>query len=263
MQIEAWSAPSPSGPFNIANHALNKLVMPVESGKAFTSQPSDYDTGFCFYDVVSGDVVQSSKAHLAIQDVTNLTGQPVPAADTPTPGSSLPGCEDVRANMTIDCAVSRAVNGMPTVCDTNPDDSQCVLHLLPAFCGDLPATKLPGGNASTQIEACMRGISQGPCVANPGGAACLSGQFAGIKYVVGDGNGSSSASQIKRQTSQKCLICDDNESLVPAEDEFWIGRSRQRLGLILYPSFWVSANENPRRHEKLHQFGHQFAELVC
>ncbi|TDZ31892.1 hypothetical protein C8035_v001080 [Colletotrichum spinosum] len=222
--IEAWSAPSPSGPFNIANHGLNKLTLPAEAGKALGSNENVHDNSFCFYDAASNQVIQSSKLHFAIQDITDLTGQLVPPADKPTPAISLPGCGGVEAKMTIDCAISKAVNGLPGEC-SNPNDSICLLHLLPAFCGDLGSVKTAGVHASDDIEACMRGISQGPCIANPGGAACLSGQFAGISFVTdnGGGGGGSSSSRIKRQNSQKCLICDEKESLVPAEDEFWIG----------------------------------------
>jgi hypothetical protein len=39
---------------------------------------------------------------------------------------------------------------------------------------------------------CLRRIGLGPCVANPSGAACLLGQFAGTQFVVGGGNSSSS-----------------------------------------------------------------------
>ncbi|KAL2877622.1 hypothetical protein SGCOL_007151 [Colletotrichum sp. CLE4] len=119
-----------------------------------------------------------------------------------------------------DCIVARSFATIPSGCDANPSNKTCILHLWPAFCLDLPEVRT-GANASDALEICVRKISQGPCVANPSGAACASNLFAGIKYVGGVGGGGSSATS-KRQTSNDPLF-GNPESNIPLEDQFWMG----------------------------------------
>jgi hypothetical protein len=127
-----------------------------------------------------------------MSQITNLTGVLIPSPSVLLTEGELPVCNDEDTDLlgTPDCTIAKAVNGMPPGCDADPGLMECILHLFPAFCGDLSAVRMGIGNFDEEVERCMRTISQGPCVANPGGAACASGLFPGISFV-GGGGGSS------------------------------------------------------------------------
>lgn len=186
----------------------------------------------CIYDIQSGNFVTApsdpTQRHIQTEQITNLTNVAIPGSQQPLPETSLPGC--VIGNPlypngsfypdSIDCAVSKAINGMPTECESNPQAQECVIYLFPAFCGDVPAFRA-GINASSDIDYCFRRIGLGPCVANPGGAACLSGKFAGIQYIGDTGNTGSSK---KRDNGPDPLFGGQGEDLRPVEDQFWGGK---------------------------------------
>jgi hypothetical protein len=120
----------------------------------------------------------------------------------------------------VDCAIAKAVNGMLPECESNPQASVCIVYLFPAFCGDF--SSISAGNNTPDIEYCLRRVGLGPCVANPGGAACLSGQFAGIQFVVGGGSNTGSS----KRDNPDPLFGDQGQDLIPLEDQFWVGKKR-------------------------------------
>ena len=197
----------------------------------------------CIYDSEYGNPVTlpaPEKSYFSPESVTNLTGIALPGSGDLQPEDELPGCSDGAAQ---DCLIARAVNGMPAECAANPSTRLCVLHLVVAFCFDVPM-RLAGEDASAQVEACFRRVALGPCVANPGGAACSSGQFAGIAQFGSGGGGSTGASagatgvsantrrdigSVDRMTDQVLRRADpgplfaDEPNQLPAEDQFWVG----------------------------------------
>ncbi|KAL2282473.1 hypothetical protein FJTKL_10567 [Diaporthe vaccinii] len=186
-------------PFAIFTSSLDALDRPGTSGDPLTFSSST-NSGFCAYDDDTGKlVVQPTKTPLYFPpaQVTNLTASSF-GNTRPTSDVAIPQCNfAVSGNGSMleslgsaDCIVARAFATIPSGCDANPSNKTCILHLWSAFCLDLPEVR-NGLNASDALEVCVRRISQGPCVANPSGAACASGLFAGIQYVDGVGGGGS------------------------------------------------------------------------
>ncbi|KAL6153291.1 hypothetical protein ACJQWK_11661 [Exserohilum turcicum] len=180
----------------------------------------------CLYDASSGLTVVPPGAnfHVLMSNITSLIGADIPPATTLTNEFLLPGCGDTSSQ---DCLVSRAVNGMSSDCVSNPHLQKCMLALVPAFCFDVPARRL-GMNASAEVEACFRRVQLGPCVANPSGAACLSGKFAGIvQFVSGSGGSVSSRSLDTTEGLARRQLLDPLFAGIPgvrsAIDEFWTG----------------------------------------
>ncbi|KAJ0115348.1 hypothetical protein J7T55_012626 [Diaporthe amygdali] len=219
-------------PFAIFASSLDALDRPGTSGDPLTFSPST-KSGFCAYADDSGKlVVQPTKTPLYFPQaqVTNLTASSF-GKTPPTSDVAIPQCNfAVSGNGSMidslgsaDCIVARAFATIPSGCDANPSNKTCILHLWSAFCLDLPEVR-NGLNASDALEICVRKISQGPCVANPSGAACASGLFAGIQYVggVGGGGSGSGSSSSKRQTANDPLF-GNPESNIPLEDQFWMG----------------------------------------
>ncbi|POS78075.1 hypothetical protein DHEL01_v203528 [Diaporthe helianthi] len=246
--VEAWRAPAASGPFQILKQGLDRLTEPANEGDAIGwAEPAgaDDESAFCLYEADSGNVVRSSEAR-AGDRASTIAGASIP--EGPVDLIELPGCmaDDITyAPRSMDCLVAKTANTVPSNCSsTTPQSRECVLHLFPAFCGDLPKTAasnftLTGDDA---IEACLRRVSQGPCVANPAGAACLSGLFPGIVFATGPPTPQSSSQRLRRsywrrpstshelllplrgrQNARDPLFGDPNESWLPAEDQFWIG----------------------------------------
>jgi hypothetical protein len=219
--------PSPFAVNFISTYDLNVITGPSQNGGALPVGSSSL-YGTCMYDVNSGYYVVApsnpTQSHIQSQQITNLTNVQIPGSQQGLPATSLPGCSVGNSFYpnSIDCAIAKAVNGMPSECESDPQAGVCILYLFAAFCGDSPSM-----NADT-IEYCLRRVGLGPCIANPGGAACLSGQFAGIQFVVGGGNTSTS----KRDNSDP-LFGNQGESLVPAEDSFWIGKRRYFIYLFV------------------------------
>ena len=144
------------------------------------------------YDSDSGNLVtlpSSEPSYISPASITNLTGLILPRNDNLLPESVLTGCHEDTAP--VDCLIARAVNGMPAECEADPSKRACVLHLVAAFCFDVPLRRV-GKDSSAQVEACFNSVPLGPCVANPGGAACISEQFAGIAQFGSSGSGWSS-----------------------------------------------------------------------
>lgn len=151
---------------------------------------------FCIYDSDSGNPVTlplSEPSYISPASITNLTGLVLPGNDDLLPESVLTGCHEDA----VDCLITRAVNGMPAECAADPSKRICVLHLVAAFCFDVPLRRA-GKDSSAQVEACFNSVPLGPCVANPGGAACISEQFAGIAQF---GSGSNSWASRRRDIS--------------------------------------------------------------
>lgn len=187
---------------------------------------------FCIYDSDSGRPVAlptSGPSYFNPKILTNLTGAALPGSDNPQPEFALPGCSGespLGESPPVDCLIARAVNGMPADCAANPGKRACVLHLVAAFCFDIPLWRAVGDH-SAQVEACFRSVALGPCVANPGGAACISGQFAGIAEFGRGGSpggrqNTSMTSQVLRRADPGPLFSDEPNQL-PAEDQFFVG----------------------------------------
>ena len=222
--MDQVDALQPYAPGYIFTADLSAIVGPGQDGGALTFAASS-SYGACVYDVQSGYfVVASADTHVQTQQLTNLTGVAIPGNQQPLPPTSLPGCSvgDSFYPNGIDCAIAKVVNGMPPECESDPQARTCILNMFPAFCGDLPSIRAGSKAFDTDIEYCLRRVALGPCVANPSGAACLSGQFAGIQFVVGGGNSSS----LKRDASSDPLFGNQGQDLVPVEDQFWIGKRR-------------------------------------
>ena len=222
--MDQVDALQPYAPGFIFTNDLSAIVGPSQVGGALTFAGSS-NYGACVYDVHSGYfIVASADTHVQTQQLTNLTDVAIPGNRQPLPPTSLPGCSVGNSFYPngIDCAIAKVVNGMPPECESDPQARTCILNLFPAFCGDLPSIRAGSKASDTDIEYCLRRVALGPCVANPSGAACLSGQFAGIKFVVGGGNSGSS----KRDASSDPLFGNEGQDLVPLEDQFWIGKRR-------------------------------------
>uniref|UniRef100_L2G109 Uncharacterized protein n=1 Tax=Colletotrichum fructicola (strain Nara gc5) TaxID=1213859 RepID=L2G109_COLFN len=240
--VEAWRAPAASGPFQIVKQGLDRLAVPANAGDAIGWAESDDESAFCFYEADSGSVVRSSEAR-AEDRASTIAATPAGPVDL----IELPGCmvDDVTyAPRSMDCLVAKTANTVPSNCSATPQSRECVLHLFPAFCGDLPKTAGPNFTqvvGDDAIEGCLRRVSQGPCVANPAGAACLSGLFPGIVFATGPPPSQSASQRLRRsyprtslhrshelllhgrQNAKDPLFGDPNESWLPAEDQFWVG----------------------------------------
>jgi hypothetical protein len=165
-----------------------------------TSNQPYYQRHACFYDETSSSLVTPptdvAAAYFSPAQITNLTvASGIPDSSKLTSVVSLPGCylpEDdsdlgrVADVGNPDCIVAKAYNGLPSNCQASMDTKECLLHVFPAFCADNPY-------GADGVDSCFDRLNEGPCIANPGGAACASGLFAGIKsFVPGDGSGSGS-----------------------------------------------------------------------
>lgn len=195
-------------------------ALPVAVNTAGALTVSGPESVFCIYDSDFGNLVTlpaSNQSYFSPESETNLMGIALPGSDDPLPELALPGC---RVDAPGDCIIARAVNGMPAECAANPSKRLCVLHLVVAFCFDIPM-RSAGQDAGAEVEACFRRVALGPCVANPGGAACISGQFAGIAKF-GTGGGGSPGRRMLRRSDPGPLF-GDQPSLLPAEDQFWVG----------------------------------------
>ncbi|KAK7446457.1 hypothetical protein CaCOL14_010866 [Colletotrichum acutatum] len=223
--------PGDKQPFFIYSSTLGALERPATAGDALTF-PSASQTQFCAYANETGKLVippATGTMYYPQAQLTNLTstsfGNTPPASEGDIPQCRFADQGNTSTSMlesmgSTDCIVARSFATIPSGCDANPSNKTCILHLWPAFCLDLPEVRT-GANASDALEVCVRKISQGPCVANPSGAACASNLFAGIKYVGGVGGGGGSATS-KRQTSNDPLF-GNPESNIPLEDQFWMG----------------------------------------
>ncbi|KPM38660.1 hypothetical protein AK830_g7922 [Neonectria ditissima] len=216
-------------PFYIFDNSL-KAIDRSETGSGPLIVQSSTKNQFCVYATDTEKLVVPTATevrHVAQKDITNLTassfGSTLPISEGSIPectfsiegDSSVPMLDSLSS---ADCITARVYASIPSGCDATPRNKTCILHLFPAFCLDLPEVRR-GVNASDAVESCFRKISLGPCVANPGGAACASGLFAGISFVDGVGGGGSAS---KRQASNDPLF-GDPDSYIPLEDQFWIG----------------------------------------
>lgn len=130
-----------------------------------------------------------------------------------------------------DCILARTAATMPPECAQDPTNGDCILHVALAFCADLPEVRegLPAAESNAAIETCVRRASLGPCVANPAGAACASGVFAGITFVDGvdgTGSGGSASARLKRKLDLTTLLFGDPnnpDSELPFESQFFLG----------------------------------------
>ncbi|KAN0083464.1 hypothetical protein V8E54_002552 [Elaphomyces granulatus] len=213
---------SPFKPGLIATNDLSVIIGPSQDGDALTVGSSSV-YGICIYDINSGYFVVApsdpTQSHIQTQQITNLTNVLIPGNQQGLPATSLPGCNvgDSFYLTAVDCAIAKAVNGMLPECESNPQASVCIVYLFPAFCGDF--SSISAGNNTPDIEYCLRRVGLGPCVANPGGAACLSGQFAGIQFVIGGGSNTGSS----KRDNPDPLFGDQGQDLIPLEDQFWVG----------------------------------------
>ena len=107
---------------SITTHDLNVIIGPSQNGGALTVGPSSV-YGICIYDVKSGYFVVApsnpTQSHIQSQLITNFTNVQIPGSQQAT---SLPGCSvgnSLYLN-SIDCAIAKAVNGMPSECESDP-----------------------------------------------------------------------------------------------------------------------------------------------
>ncbi|KAI3400995.1 hypothetical protein diail_700 [Diaporthe ilicicola] len=226
---------------------------------ARTDTPITFGDGsqirFCIYDTDTGvpltTPADQAAAYTAQVTYTNLTstsfkdGAPKSESDAPQcnwaawgedgPNGTATNIQE--SSSSPDCILARTAATMPTECADDPTNGDCILHVALAFCADLPEVReaLPAAESNAAIESCIRKASLGPCVANPGGAACASGLFAGIAFVDGaDGSGSgSAAARMKRQqVDLKTLLFGDPknpDSQLPFESQFFLGIAKNLI----------------------------------
>lgn len=199
---------------------MDTPVPPSGGDGQLLAQDNGGDSLFCFYDAESSELVIPDGIYVSSGQRSNLTAAAVPSSGTFTPVVQLPGCVtgDGLPNFnSMDCIIATAFNGAPAGCDTDPEQTDCILNYLPAFCADLVDSSatagIPLSDANSSLEACAKAIPLGPCVANPSGAACASDLFAGIKFPVSSGNGSSSSKRSEELVGRQTL-----DSIFPKED---------------------------------------------
>lgn len=203
---------------------------------------------FCIYDTDAGlpltTPADQEAAYTAQVTYTNLTstsfkdGAPKSESEAPQcnwaawgedgPNGTATNIQE--SSSSPDCVLARTAATMPAECADDPTNGDCILHVALAFCADLPEPRegLPAAEANGAVETCVRKASLGPCVANPGGAACASGLFAGIAFVDGtDSTGGGSASaRLKRKLDLTTLLFGDPnnpDSELPYESQFFLG----------------------------------------
>ncbi|KAK7540669.1 uncharacterized protein J3D65DRAFT_243057 [Phyllosticta citribraziliensis] len=198
------------------------------------------DANVCVYSAKTGALVTAPPQdfHVPAPEITNLIGQKVPPSNQPVNEYELPGC-DVETNTNLDCLIVRAYNSLPKICETKPHNMQCVLHLAPAFCFDVPARRFKK-DASVEVEACIRAVSLGPCVANPPGGACACGLFAGIvQFVSGGGQpgkmlmARSNEHSLERRDGGLGPLFGEPENNLPLLDQFWVGVMKSLINGVI------------------------------
>lgn len=144
----------------------------------------DGDTRFCFYNANSHELVIPKGNYVSSSQRSNLTKSGTPSSATFVPKIDLPGCVADDGSPTLDymdCILATAYNGAPAGCDSDMEETDCILNYIPAFCADLLESSTAAGidvqDADAAMKACVRAVPSGPCVANPAGAACASGLF--------------------------------------------------------------------------------------
>lgn len=210
---------------------------------------------FCIYDTDTGlpltTPANQEAAYKAQVTYTNLTSNSFKDG-APKSESEAPQCnwaawgEDgpngtatniQQSSSSPDCILARTAATMPAECADDPTNGDCILHVALAFCADLPEVRenLPAAESNAAVETCIRKASLGPCVANPAGAACASGLFAGITFVDGadgSGSGSAAARRMKRKLDlTKLLFGDPNnpDSELPFESQFFLGIAKNLI----------------------------------
>lgn len=204
---------------------------------------------FCIYDSNDGVLLTTpadqAAAYTAQVSYSNLTstsfqnGAPKSESEAPEcnwaawgedgPNGTATNVQE--SSSSPDCILARTAATMPEECAEDPTNGDCILHVALAFCADLPEVRegLPAAESNAAIETCVRKASLGPCVANPAGAACASGLFAGITFVDGvdgTGSGGSASARLKRKLDLTTLLFGDPnnpDSELPFESQFFLG----------------------------------------
>ncbi|GKT66479.1 hypothetical protein ColTof4_03973 [Colletotrichum tofieldiae] len=217
---------------------IAKLTWPGSKGPSVLIQPSAGRV--CFYNADNDWAISAGKTYIPSYALTQLWGQTVPGSDKPTDAVSLPGCTNADGSdnsNSLDCVLTISYNRAPAECATNPQATDCILNYLGAFCGDLVDGRkrannpIPDAEVGNALEACARKIALGPCIANPTGAACMSGLFAGIRYP-GLAGGSGSASSKRDELSARYAIFPEERAKGHIFEEFVIGVAKQLLNSI-------------------------------
>lgn len=126
----------------------------------------------------------------------------------------------------MDCMIHIAIERAPSICKDNPKATDCILNYFGVFCGDLLDIKRAAGvtitdaGKNTALQACVRSVSFGPCVANQDGAACKSNLFAGIQYPVPHDGGTGSVMKREDKLRSKEEMLAAARDLFP-EDKGW------------------------------------------
>lgn len=202
---------------------------------------------FCIYDTDTGVPVTTpagqAAAYTAQVSYSNLTSTSFrdgyPRSESEAPQCNWAAWGDDGPNGTAanvqesssspDCILARTAATMPAECADDPTNGDCILHVALAFCADMPEVRgdLPAAESNAAVEACVRRASLGPCVANPAGAACASGLFAGIKFVDAvDGSAGSASARMRRELDLTMLLFGDPnnpDSELPFESQFFLG----------------------------------------
>lgn len=204
---------------------------------------------FCIYDTDSGvpltTPADQAAAYTAQVSYSNLTstsfkdGAPKSESEAPQcnwaawgedgPNGTATNVQE--SSSSPDCILARTAATMPAECAEDPTNGDCILHVALAFCVDLPEARegLPAAESNAAVETCVRRASLGPCVANPAGAACASGLFAGINFVDGvdgAGSGGSASARLRRRLDLTTLLFGDPnnpDSELPFESQFFLG----------------------------------------
>lgn len=219
---------------------MTKLTWPGDAGPSVLIQPDP--ARVCIYNADNDWAISAGETYIPSHALSSIWDQAVPSSETPTEQVSLPGCLNTDGSNNYessDCALAISYNRAPAVCATNPQATDCILNYLGAFCGDLVPSRerandpIPEAEVENALEDCARKIALGPCVANPAGAACMSGLFAGIVFPAGVAEAADGSASTKRQTlAAKYALFPEERVKDHVFEEFVIGLAKQLVNSV-------------------------------
>lgn len=240
LEVEGTSASMISSAVDPANM---KLSSPGDDSAAIIqSSPGR----ICVYNADNDWAISAGNTYIPSHALTGLWEHEVPDSEIPTEPVSLPGCIKADGSTdfeSMDCVIAISYNRAPAECATNPQATDCILNYLGAFCGDLVLGRnrsnnpIPDTEVENELDACARKISLGPCVANPTGAACMSGLFAGIAFPAeptdeASGGGAVASTKKRQELAAKYALFPQERAKDHIFEEFVIGIVKQMANSV-------------------------------
>ncbi|KDN67466.1 hypothetical protein CSUB01_12516, partial [Colletotrichum sublineola] len=231
---------------------MTKLTSPGAKGPSVLIGSSPGQV--CFYNADNDWTISAGTTYIPSDALTTLWDQAIPDSEVPMGSVWLPGCINADGSdnsNSLDCVLAMSYNRAPQECATNPQATDCILNYLGAFCGDLVLSRqrannpIPDAEVGNALETCARKIALGPCIANPAGAACMSGLFAGIVFP-GLAGSSVSASAKRDEISARYALFPEERVKDHIFEEFVIGFVKQLLNSVsdTVKFLFDSQNEN-------------------